>query len=511
MPNSTVALMGVDVGTTHCKAGLFVEDAGRLRLVASSSRPSAARRAPEGYAYYDPDELWETVADCIAEVREAGATVQPSSIGISSMAESGLLVDRFTGDARSAMLPWFDQSAGPQAALLGGHGDPIQRQERFLSSGIYPSFKCSLAKILWLKDRQASLLNGAVWLPAASYIAYRLTGQMASDYSLAGRTYAFHIGKKSWNEEWLREWGLSSDIFPPVIQAGMPVGGCLQGNLAGLPTGMPVSITGHDHVCAAFAAGANRPGLVFDSMGTAESFLGIYKEGALGEDEYRSGLSFGIHVAQGYNYWMGGLSASGGSVEWLRSLLGERPLSYEDLDALMVQAGPEPSGILYFPYLTGSGSPHTDPDLRGALVGLSSTHGRADIIKAVLEGTAYELEYIRRTAEQAVAGPIERIIVAGGGTRNQHWLQIKADVFGLALEALSMPEATLLGAALLAGVGAGKFSSEEDALSARPEVQVEFYLPDPVRHLAYQELFEQGYLPLQQPLRDLARRRTTPA
>jgi sugar (pentulose or hexulose) kinase len=81
----------------------------------------------------------------------------------------------------------------------------------------------------------------------------------------------------------------------------------------------------------------------------------------------------------------------------------------------------------------------------------------------------------------------------------------------LALEALSMPEATLLGAALWAGVGAGKFSSEEDALSARPEVQVEFYSPDPVRHLAYQELFEQGYLPLQQPLRDLARRRTTPA
>lgn len=507
MSGKPMSLLGVDVGTTHCKAGLFVEQEGRLHLAAHCSKPTVTHQSADGYAFYDPGEIWETVAECIAQAREAGDSEQPWAVGISSMAETGLLVDGRTGDPRSPLLPWFDKTQAPQAARLGLHGDREHRKERFLSSGIYPSFKCSLAKILWLRDRDASILNGAVWLPAASYIAQRLTGKMACDYSLAGRTYAFHIGHKKWDEAWLREWDMSAENFPAVFQAGTPVGGCLEGNLAGLLPGIPVSITGHDHVCAAFAAGTNRPGWVFDSMGTAESFLGTYEASELGEEQYQSGLSYGCHVAHGYNYWMGGLSASGGSVEWLRSTLGEPPLSYEDLDALLLEASPGPTGILYFPYLAGSGSPHSDPDLRGTLVGLTSMHDRADILKAVLEGTAFELEYIRRTAEQAMGNPIDHILAAGGGTRNRHWLQIKADVFGCALEALAMPEATLLGAALLGGVGAGVFPDEEHALLARPEIKGERYTPDPDRHQAYQELYERGYLPLQQPLRDLARRR----
>ncbi len=500
-------LLGVDIGTTHCKAGLFVEIEGRLQLAATHGLPTVTRHSPDGYAYYDPQELWETVSACMRRALEAGGSQRVAAIGVSSMAETGLLVEQSSGAARSMMLPWFDQSATQQAALLGRHGDPAHLRKRFLESGIYPTFKCSLAKILWLRDQQPSIMEGAVWLPAASYIAYRLTGRMASDYSLAGRTYAFQIGPKRWDEDWLQEWGLKTTNFPEVLPAGTPIGASMEKVLPGLQAGVPVSVTGHDHVCAAFAAGAIRPGLVFDSMGTAESFLGAHETGELGEAEYRSGLSYGCHVASGYGYWMGGLSASGGSVEWFRSLLGDKPLSYDEVDALLEQAGLEPSGILYFPYLAGSGSPHSDPDLRGALVGLSSRHGRADILKAVLEGTAYELEYIRRAAERSLGIPIQRILAAGGGTRNRHWLQIKADVFGCHLDALSMPEATILGAALLAGLGAGEFTDEEAALRARPTMDVASYSPDPERHKAYKYLFEEGYLPMQQPLRDLARQR----
>jgi sugar (pentulose or hexulose) kinase len=500
------ALLGIDIGTTHCKAGFFAEQSGQLKLVAAHGRATVTRQSPEGYAFYDPQELWETVAACTTEALDAGGSHKPLAIGISSMAETGLLVDSTTGAPRSPLLPWFDQSAAPQAAILGHLGDPDHRKKRFLASGIYPSFKCSLAKILWLRDRHPDITDGSVWLPAASYIAYRLNGQMACDYSLAGRTYAFHISQKRWDEDWLLEWDLSPGNFPELIQAGIPIGESQGEVIGGLPPGTPVSITGHDHVCAAFATGAIRSGLVFDSMGTAESFLGAYGSSELGEAEYRSGLSYGCHVARGYSYWMGGLSASGGSVEWIRSLLGAVPLSYQDLEALLEEAGSEPSGILYFPYLTGSGSPHSNPDLRGALVGVNSRHGRADILKAVLEGTAYELEYIRRRAEESQGVHIQHILAAGGGTRNRHWLQIKADVFGSKVEALSMPEATLLGAALLAGLGAGLFSDEQAALQARPEMEVKSYLPDPGRHRIYKQLFEEGYLAMQQPLRDLARK-----
>lgn len=508
MGNERRGLLGIDVGTTHCKAGLFVVRDGRLELAAAYGRPTLTRQDPEGYAYYDPQEMWETVAACIADaLAEAGGSQRLLAIGISSMAETGLLMDRERGIPKSPMLPWFDQAAAPQAAELGHYGDPAHRRKRFLASGIYASFKCSLAKILWLRDRQPSVMDGSVWSPAASYIAYRLCGQMASDYSLADRTYAFHVGQKKWDEEWLLEWDLSAEHFPQVLPAGTPVGATLGGDIEGLPAGIPVSVTGHDHVSAAFAVGAIRPGLVFDSMGTAESFLGAFEASTLGEAEYHSGLSYGNHVAQGYNYWMGGLSASGGSVEWMRSILGDQPLSYEEMDVLLERAGLAPSGILYFPYLTGSGSPHSDPDMRGALVGLNSQHGRADLLKAVLEGTAYELEFIRRAAEESLGIHIQRIQAAGGGTRNQHWLQIKADVSGCILDALSMPEATLLGAALLAGLGVGVFIDEQAALQARPEMDVVSYSPDPERHQVYKNIYEGGFLAMQEPLRDLARKR----
>jgi sugar (pentulose or hexulose) kinase len=505
MKEKYAGYIGVDVGTTHCKASLFVEQGARLRLAASSTKPSGVKHDLTGYAYYDPEQLFSTVATCIREVQAAVADALPLAVGIASMAESGLLVDGESGSHVSPVLPWFDQTAAPQAAELGHHGDPDQRMRGFLRSGIYPSFKCSLAKILWWLEEQKIGIGDLIWLPVASYIAFRLSGEMTCDPSLAGRTYAFDINRRVWDGDWLDKWGLSAANFPPILPAGTKIGGCLEGNQAGLPPETPVCLTGHDHVCAAFAVGAVRPGTAFDSMGTAESLLGAYEAAEMGEAEYRSGLSYGCHVAQGCNYWMGGLSASGGSLEWLRALLGKPPLSYDDLDALVEQAGEDPSGIVYFPYLSGSGSPHSDPGARAALVGLRASHRNADLVKAVLEGTAYELEFIRQAAEGAAGAKIGHILAAGGGTRNRRWLQIKADVSGCTVEALEMTEVVTLGAALLSGVGSGRFANEAEALAARPELRGESFFPNMKKHALYQEIYQGGFLPLQEPLRELSR------
>jgi sugar (pentulose or hexulose) kinase len=505
MSNTPSGFIGVDVGTTHCKASLFVDLGERLHLAATSIQPSGARRDPAGFNYYDPDELFDSVATCMAEVLRVTAVQQPLGVGIASMAESGLLVDAKSGSPRSPVLPWYDQSAAPQADALGHQGNPEHRRERFLRAGIYPSFKCSLAKILWWREKQELSLDSLVWLPVASYIAYRLSGKMACEPSLAGRTYAFDINRQVWDEEWLQKWGLTTKNFPPILEAGELVGGCLEDNQAGMPPGTPVCLAGHDHVCAAFAVGAIRPGLAFDSMGTAESFLGAYETHELSDVEFRSGLSYGCHVVPGRKYWMGGLSASGGSLEWLRDLLSEPPLSYDDLDDLVEQAGDEPGSILYFPYLSGSGSPHSDPQARGAFVGLRASHQRADLVKAVLEGTAYEMEYIRQAAQAATGASIERILAAGGGTRNRRWMQIRADISGCVVEVLSMTEVVTLGAALLSGLASGRYASQADALLARPELKGESYHPDTRKHLRYQDIYHQGFLPLQQPLRELSR------
>jgi sugar (pentulose or hexulose) kinase len=198
---------------------------------------------------------------------------------------------------------------------------------------------------------------------------------------------------------------------------------------------------------------------------------------------------------------LGGLSASGGSIEWLRSILGEPPLGYDELDTLLDSRPDAPTGILYFPYLAGSGSPHSDSRVRAAFIGLSASHSRADLYRAVLEGTALETEYMRRVAERVIGKPIERVLASGGGTHNRRWMQIKADVFGCPLDVLALKETTLLGAALLAGLGSGAYPDTHSAAERLGGCSFERFEPQASHHAAYHDLYETGYIPLQDRLR----------
>jgi sugar (pentulose or hexulose) kinase len=192
-------------------------------------------------------------------------------------------------------------------------------------------------------------------------------------------------------------------------------------------------------------------------------------------------------------------------VDWLLKQLGDPPVDYSQLEALLEKAPAGPTGILYFPYLSGSASPHTNLTVRGAFVGLDATHDRSHLAKAVLEGTAFEVEVIRRAGaplsaleESASSG---RVVAAGGGVRSPYRMQIKADVFGCPIDAWRMPETSLLGAALLAAAGCGVYSSQEQALDQLNRPQSQTYLPDPARHAEYRRLYEDGFLAFQKPLR----------
>ncbi len=483
-------LLGIDVGSTHCKAGLFEADGTVVRI---ATRPTVARRAPEGFQYFEPRELWETVAGVIAEAVEGTRPDEVGAVGIASMAETGLLIDAQSGAERSVMLPWFDTSAQPQAERMQRESDPV---ERFSRTGIYGTFKASVAKLLWLREREPELLQGAVWLCASDYVAFRLTGSRATDHSLAGRTFAFRIDERRWDDEWLRSLGLDAEIFPPAYQAGTPVGGVTASGL-GLAKGTPVAISGHDHVCAAVAVGAVEPGRVFDSIGTAESIMGVLDARRLGEKEYRSGLVFGCHPAAGQYYWMGGISSAGGSVEWLRKMLDEPSLSYGALVSLLEKREAGPTGLLFYPYLLGEVPGRHFHRGKAALVGLRASHRREDIAQAVLEGTAFEMETLRRSAQEVTGRQIDRMVVAGGGTRIPRWMQIRADVSGCRLELSPVVEATLLGAALLAGVGSGIYGSIPEAVAALNPGRARVVLPDTERHRQYCELYEEEYLPFQ--------------
>jgi xylulokinase len=495
-------LLSLDLGTTHSKAGLFTED-GRLLKIAK--RETILHQDSSNSTYFDPEELWFSVVDLLQEIQEGTNPEDIAAIGITSMAETGLLIDNLSGETRSSLLPWFDTAATPHATLLQEIGDPF---DRFCASGIRPNFKCSLAKILWLRQEFPGILEAATWLSTADFIAYKLSGVMSTDYSLAGRTYAFNIQTNNWDSEWLQAFDLKTDIFPPALPSGHIIGNLTTeaASFTGLLQGTPLAICGHDHVCAAFATIGSEIGKVFDSMGTAEALLGILNKGNLAREEYHSGLGFGRYASGDSIYWIGGMSASGGSLEWLRKILGDPVLSYRQLEQLMDTTSPEPTGIIYFPYLSGSGSPHTDIYAQGALVGINKNHNRADLVKAVLEGTAFEAEFIRHSAQEFLDLEIKSIVASGGGTRMKGWMQIKSDVFGCPIEVPASIEAALLGAALLAGIGIGLYPDASSALSSIQITPEKVYQPAESRHQTYQALYQDGFLPLQNPLREVNKR-----
>lgn len=492
-------LLSLDIGTTHCKAGLFDQHG---RMERHISHPTPLQRADSGFAYYDPEDLWSL---CVRLLSQIQAGVKPGSIlavGLTGMAETGLLIEPTTGNPRSPLIPWFEPAPTPQVERLKAAGDPF---ERFCRSGLRPSFKSGLAKILWLRDQDAVLLSGAVWLGAVDYIAYRLSGKMWTDHSLAGRSYAFRIDQRAWDEDWIRDLGLDPGLFPPVFASGQVAGWVTDraGSLTGMKPGTPVSICGHDHVCASFGIGAIDPHLVFDSMGTAEALVGVYEARRLGEAEFKSGFAFGCHVLPDLTYWMGGLSASGGSIEWLRRLLGDSTLTYEELSSLAAKAGNGPSGIMYFPYLSGSGSPHSDIYVRAALIGLDAAHSRADLCKAVLEGTALEVDFILSHAGHCLGLEIKELLASGGGTRNPYWMLIRTDIMGIPIRVPQIEEAALLGAALLAGIGCSLYANAEEALASHRQPDEVVYLPNPTNTRDYLPIRER-YLTWQKPLRELA-------
>jgi xylulokinase len=490
-------LLSLDLGTTHSKAGLFSLEG---RLLKTANRKAVIHRNSSGNAYYEPGELHMAVLDLLQEITRDIDTRLIAVLGIASMAETGLLIDRRTAEPKSHLIPWFDNTAAMHVDTIKTAGDP---QERFFRTGIRPNFKCALAKLIDIKRVEPNSIAGSVWLNTADYIAQFLTGHIFTDYSLAGRTYAFRIDQITWDVDWLETFGIPADLFPPVVPSGKPIGqvskeAALQ---TGLKEGTPVSICGHDHVCAAFTGIGIETGSVFDSMGTAEALVGYLNKEELGVEEFNSGLVFGRYVAGGNLYWMGGMSASGGSIEWLRGILGDPPLIYREMETLLEESSPGPTGILYFPYLSGSGSPHTDVSARGAFVGLQKNTSRSDMVKAVLEGVAYEAEFIRRTAEILLDNEITSIIASGGGSRVKPWLQIKADISGCEIKVPTISEATLLGAALVAGIGVGLYAGPDDARSMIRSKPIQVYQPIEANKLAYRHLYENGFLPLQAPLR----------
>jgi xylulokinase len=348
----------------------------------------------------------------------------------------------------------------------------------------------------------------------ADFIAYRLSGQGATDLSLASRTLMLDLHQKRWHEETLTQAGIDQNRLAPLVPGGTPLGYVTAGAaaLTGLPVTAVVASGGHDHVCGALAAGVTQPGQMLNSLGTAEALFLPTEQPLVDPKAGRQGYTQGAHVVGGGYYAFAGQYTSGASIEWLRELLGasDDPVAYEQLitGAERVPAGS--LGVLFLPHLRLASPPYDDPRSRGALIGLTMDAGRDAVTRAVFEGLALES---RSTLEPLLAypqvTPPQSVVAIGGGTRNSLLMRVKASVTNLNHHVVNAEEATALGAALLGGLGAEVYRDVDEAVGAMRYSQ-QTIAPEPsdvpVYETIYREVYQRIYpsvAPLSQAISDL--------
>lgn len=492
-------LIGLDIGTTTIKAVRYDADLGRV--VSEAARPTPTDHPLAGWSEHDPEQLWQTAAACLAEV--AGG-LPVAGLAVSSFAEAGLPLDA-ANRPLYPIIAWYDRRSAPQAAWWETRLT-VAELHTITGQRVGPSF--GVNKWLWLREHEPDVAaRMSKWLSTPDYLLARLTGEQATDYTMASRTLLLDQHSRDWSARLLALAELEQSHLPRLLPSGTVIGQVTAAASAqtGLPIGTPCVLGGHDHLCAALAAGAYQPGAVTDSSGTAQAVLMVLPAFATSSIVAEYGFACYAHVVPGQYVLKGGGKAAGGAVDWLaRQLYGPgTPLNEEVYLALTTAAESgvgRRAGPLWLPHLIGSGTPTGDTLSRAALVGLQIEHERGDIFRGLLESLAFWLRHNLEVMRSLTGQEVGEIMLLGGITRLRLLSQLKADVLNLPVLLPSEGNASAIGAALLAGLGAGIFASPAAAVASRRD-NLTALQPDLQRALWYEQVYRQAYLPLYSALR----------
>ena len=485
-------LLGIDIGTTGVKT-LLVDERGRT--VASCTVPHPLHTPKPGWTEQDPEDWWRGTVESVGKVlRDSG--VKPDAIagvGLSGQMHSSVFLDDRDRVIRPAIL-WNDGRTTPQCRWMTERvGEENLR--RWVANPALEGF--TAPKVLWLRENEPENYKKVrTLLLAKDYIRFRLTGEKATEYSDAAGTILLDVRNRRWSEEMLEALELPEDILPPLYESVEVCGRVTKeaGELTGLAPGTPVVGGGADNACGATGAGVVREGRVLSSVGTSGTVVAP-SETVQVDPEMRAHTF--CHSVPGMWYVMGVVLSAGGSLRWFRDVLGQIEAmageltgveAYDLLTKEAERAEPGSEGLIFLPYITGERTPHRDADARGVLFGLSARHGRAQIIRAVLEGITFamrdSLEIIRGLGIR-----VDEIRATGGGAKSPFWRQLQADIYGAPVHTPTNTEGPAFGAALMAGVGAGLFSDLREAADELVHIATAAE-PDPERTKLYDEFYD---------------------
>jgi xylulokinase len=489
-------LLGLDIGTTGCKAILFDSDG---MLLAKAAREYLVDFPQPQWAEQDLEIVWKLAQEAICEAIATAQVTEIGAIGLSVHGEAVTPVDARGHALRPAILG-MDTRTGPQNDWLR---ERFGGEALFQRTGMPIHTINTLPKLLWINENEPEIWKVASkFLLVEDFLIQKMTGQAVISQCLASRTQLFNLNQGKWDDEILGALELDPARLSTVQPSGTTVN-TLTPQLAstfGLTSPVRVVTGGHDQACGALGCGLTSPGLAMVSTGTAEVVEVVLPSPLVSKPIFEGNISVYNHVVPGLFLAMT-LNHSGGMVlRWFRDGFCELQIhqSAQDntdaYDLILAGVSAEPSGLLVLPHFAGSGTPTFDTASKAAILGLTFTTTRADIAKAILEGLTYEL---RLNLDLLKAGGVQIDVLhaIGGGAKSPLWLQLKADITGIPVVTPKITEAAGFGAALLAGVGAGVYASPADAANRFLELAQE-YQPDLVRQAAYEsqyELYRQVY------------------
>ena len=464
--------LGIDIGTGGSRA-LVIDELGSV--VATSTVQHEAFASPQiGWAEQSPEDWWR--ATCLA-VRQLLAVENVNADEIGAVSFSGqmhgsVLLDEADKVLRPALL-WCDQRTERQCAEITEKVGSQQLIE-LVSNPAVTGF--TLPKLLWVREKEPEVWKRvrSVLLPK-DYIRLRLSGDKASDVADSSGTLLFDVRKREWSSKMLSVFGIDRSLLPRVFESVEVTGKISRAGAeaTGLKEGTLVVAGAGDNAAGAVGMGIVSPGTVSATIGTSGVVFVVTERPTIDMNGRIHSLCHAIP-----NRWhMTGVTlAAGLSFRWFRDNLGCGS-DYDSLvnDAARVPAGSD--GAIWLPYLMGERAPYLDPNARAAFVGLTASHTKSHLSRAVLEGVAFSLRDSFEVFRELRA-PIETIRLGGGGATSPLWRQIQADVYGQPVETIEVDQGAAFGAAILAGVGAGGWSAVDEACKQTIRV-AERTEPDP--------------------------------
>lgn len=480
-------LLGIDIGTSSTKSAIF-DIAGNLVSWASKEYVFDSERP--GFAEQDPEIWWDATVYSVKNAVQIGKidVNEIAAIGFSGQMHGLVALDKRGKVLRKAILHCDVRAAKESEEIKQISGGEI---EKIAYNPVFPGFQA--VSLYWMKKHEPKLYEKIYKVICPKdYVRYRMTGIIGTEHTDASGTLLYDMENSCWSSKIFKLLGLNEELVPKNIAKPYDVAGKLTKEAAlelGLSCETVVSYGGADQAMHSIGNGIYKSGIEMATIGTSGQVLRISDKPVFNKELNTHTFR---HVSDHTWYGLGAILFAGSTLNWYRRVFCENT-PFEVLSDYAQQITPGSEGLVFFPCMGGERTPYMDPQAKGAFLGISMIHDKRYFSRAIMEGVSFAIKCSLEKINE-LYGKSDKLICAGGGVKGNVWAQIQADIYNKNILVSSIKEQACLGAAIMAGLGCGKFSSLEEACDQMCDTKMKTVKPEKENVTVYNEIYKNVYL-----------------